>query len=184
MRLHRGGRAPAHSGGTVPESHRLPFSSAGKCTSVARMERLRFEAVLQPNRPAGTFLVLPAEVSQALGGRARIPVEGTIAGEAFRGSTMPMGDGSHCLGVSKALQSAAGVEQGDRVLVELARDDAPRTVEVPDDLAAALAQAGLRERFDRLSYTHRREHVQAIEGSRRTETRARRIERCLARLRE
>ncbi|NIK62218.1 YdeI/OmpD-associated family protein [Kribbella shirazensis] len=54
-----------------------------------------------------------------------------------------------------------------------------RVVEVPEDLAAALAGAGVREAFDGLSYSHRREHVQAINDAKKAETRQRRIAKCL-----
>jgi uncharacterized protein YdeI (YjbR/CyaY-like superfamily) len=65
----------------------------------------------------------------------------------------------------------------DGVAVE--RDTAERTVEVPADLAAALAEAGLREAFDGLSFSHRREHVNAINEAKKPETRARRIAKAL-----
>jgi uncharacterized protein YdeI (YjbR/CyaY-like superfamily) len=61
------------------------------------------------------------------------------------------------------------------VLVTVIRDDAERTVDVPDDLAAALEAAGMREAFDKLSFSHRREHVAAINDAKKPETRARRI---------
>jgi uncharacterized protein YdeI (YjbR/CyaY-like superfamily) len=54
-------------------------------------------------------------------------------------------------------------------------NEAARTVEVPDDLAAALEAAGAREQFDRLSFSHRREHVNAILEAKKPETRARRV---------
>jgi Bacteriocin-protection, YdeI or OmpD-Associated/Domain of unknown function (DUF1905) len=138
--------------------------------------RRRFRGVLGSEADDRPLVVLPAEVASALGGRARIPVAGTVNGVPFRGSTMPMGDGRHCIGFRKELRDAAGVDLGDEVELEIARDDAPRTVAVPDDLAAALAtDPGLREAFDAMSFTHRREHVQAIEGARRPDTRTRRI---------
>ena len=116
-----------------------------------------------------------------MGGRARIPVAGTINGVAFRGSTMPMGDGGHCVGFRKDTRAEAGVEVGDMVLIEIGRDDAPRTVDVPPDLAEALAaEAGLRDAFDGMSYTHRREWVEAVEDAKRPETRARRIAQAVA----
>lgn len=112
-----------------------------------------------------------------MGDRARIPVSGTINGVPFRGSTMPLGDGRHCVGFRKDTRTeAGGVEMGDTVAIEIRRDDAPRTVDVPDDLAAALAaEPGLRDAFGGMSYTHRREWVEAVEGAKRPETRARRI---------
>ena len=137
----------------------------------------RFEAVLGADAGDLPAVVLPADVAAAMGGRARIPVAGTINGAAFRGSTMPMGDGRRCVGFRKEIRAqAGGVEAGDAVVIEIASDDAPRTVAVPAALAAALAaEPGVRAAFDAMSFTHRREWVEAVEGAKRPETRARRI---------
>lgn len=137
----------------------------------------RFEAVLGADAGDLPAVVLPADVAAAMGGRARIPVAGTINGAAFRGSTMPMGDGRRCVGFRKEIRAqAGGVEAGDAVVIEIARDDVPRTVAVPADLAAALAaEPGVRAAFDAMSFTHRREWVEAVVGAKRPETRARRI---------
>ena len=64
-------------------------------------------------------------------------------------------------------------------------DSAPREVDVPDDLAAALAgEPAARQFFDGLSFTHRKEYADWIAEAKREETRARRVERALAMLRE
>ena len=69
--------------------------------------------------------------------------------------------------------------------VTLVLDDrVKRTVEVPDDLGAALERAGVREGFDVLSYTHQREHVMSIVEAKRPETRACRIAATVDQLRE
>jgi uncharacterized protein YdeI (YjbR/CyaY-like superfamily) len=74
---------------------------------------------------------------------------------------------------------------GDRFDVTVAPDHEPRTVEVPGDLAAALAgDAEAAAAFDRLSFTHRREYVTWIEEAKRTETRSRRVAGTLERLRD
>ena len=142
----------------------------------------RFEAVLGGEIGDLPGVVLPADVAAAMGGRARIPIAGTINGIPFRGSTMPMGDGRHCVGFRKELRDQAGaVQDGDAVTIEIARDDAPRTVEVPADLAAALgADAAVEAAFAAMSYTHRKEWVAAVEEAKRPETRARRIAQALA----
>jgi hypothetical protein len=145
----------------------------------------RFEAVLGADVGDRPAVVLPAEVAAAMGGRARIPVAGTINGVAFRGSTMPLGDGRHCVGFRKDTRAeAGGIDVGEPVAIEIRRDDAPRTVDVPEDLAAALAaEPGLRDAFDAMSYTHRREWVEAVEEAKRPETRARRIAQAVAAVR-
>jgi hypothetical protein len=141
------------------------------------MSTYRFEAVLGGEAGDLPGVLLPVHVAAAMGGRARIPVSGTINGVPFRGSTMPMGDGRHCVGFRKELRAqAGGVEDGDAVTVEIGRDDAPRTVDIPDDLAAALdAEPAVRTAFEAMSYTHRKEWVVAVQDAKRPETRARRI---------
>lgn len=54
-------------------------------------------------------------------------------------------------------------------------DAAERTVEVPAYFANALTVAE-RRTFDAMSYSHRKEYVQWIEGAKKPETRERRIE--------
>ena len=75
----------------------------------------------------------------------------------------------------KAIRTQLGKHPGDLVTVTLVLDDRERTVEVPDDLGAALERAGLREGFDALSYTHQHEHVMSIVEAKRPETHTRRI---------
>ncbi|MEA2138293.1 MAG: hypothetical protein QOG56_1443, partial [Solirubrobacteraceae bacterium] len=68
--------------------------------------------------------------------------------------------------------------------VVLERDDEPREVEVPPQLAAALAgDAGARAAFDALAFTHRREYAEWVAGAKRDDTRARRVERAVEMLR-
>jgi uncharacterized protein YdeI (YjbR/CyaY-like superfamily) len=75
------------------------------------------------------------------------------------------------------------VASGDEVRITLARDDTKRRVELPADFATELENAGLREHFDGLSYSHQRQHVEAVVEAKRAATRARRIERALDMLR-
>ena len=133
-----------------------------------------FEAVIQDANGGGAYVEVPAEVLDALGGGGRIPVQASFDGIAYRGSIASMG-GCMALGVLKQIRSDLGKGPGDSVVVTVTRHDAERTVEVPDDLAAALAAAGAREAFDKLSFSHRREHVNAINEAKKPETRARRI---------
>ena len=61
----------------------------------------------------------------------------------------------------------------------------PRDADVPEDLRRALADDEVaRDAFERLPRSHRREYVDWIVEAKRDETRRRRIEETLARLRE
>ena len=77
--------------------------------------------------------------------------------------------------------TAIGADAGDRVAVAMGLDAAVRRVEVPADLARALDRAGVRQQFDRLSYSQQKEHVQGIADAKRPETRHKRIEAAVAR---
>jgi uncharacterized protein YdeI (YjbR/CyaY-like superfamily) len=58
-------------------------------------------------------------------------------------------------------------------------------VAVPPDLAEALERdADAKRRFDSLSYSHKLQHVQAIEQAKTAETRQRRIVKAISTLRE
>jgi hypothetical protein len=135
---------------------------------------VRFEGVLESaGRGGGVLIRIPFDLREAFGG-VRVPVRVRVNGYEFRTTTAVMG-GKALIGLNKQVREGAGVAVGHRVEVELQRDEEPRTVEVPEAFASALAEAGLRVRFDRLSYTHRKEYVRWIEEAKREETRERRL---------
>ncbi|NUR50694.1 MAG: DUF1905 domain-containing protein, partial [Hamadaea sp.] len=122
-------------------------------------------------------------VVEALGGGKRPPVIITVNGHTWK-SRVAIMRGRNLLGLSNANRQAAGVTVGEQVEVTLELDAEPRAVVEPDDFARALdADPAARAAYDGLAYTHKREHVLAIEGAKKPETRARRIEKALAMLR-
>ena len=145
--------------------------------------------VRSSGRGGGGHLVdVPTEVVEALGGqgggRSRIPVTATLDGVPYRGSIVRMGGGA-VLGVQKAIMAEAGVSVGDTLTIVVRNDDAPREVEVPDDLSEALRRnETARAAFEGLSFSHRREYVDSITEAKRPETRARRVERTIQALLE
>jgi len=137
---------------------------------------MRFTTTLiQGERKNTVGMVVPAEVIEALGGGKRPPVSVTINGYSYRSTVAVMG-GEYLVGVSAEHRAKAQVAGGDTVEVELALDTAPRTVETPADLAEALKESGATGRFEALAFSHRKEHVHAIEEAKAPETRRRRIE--------
>jgi hypothetical protein len=133
----------------------------------------RFEATLE-RHGSGIVVVIPFDLKEAFGS-GRPAVLATVNGYAFRTTLFTM-SGRALLGLNREVREATGVEAGQEVSVELERDEKPRTVEVPSDLAAALeADPAVRKTFAGLSHTHRKEYVRWIEDAKRDETRARRI---------
>ena len=141
-----------------------------------------FEAPIVQAPRGGAYVEVPPAVIAALGGKGRIAVRATFDGIAYRGSIVAMG-GKAILGILKAIRAELGKSAGDRVTVTVEVDEAVRSVAVPADLAAALADADLRDAFDALSYSHRREHVTWIEAAKQPATRARRVSQTVDRVR-
>lgn len=135
---------------------------------------MRFESVmrLQGNN---TGIEVPPEVVEALGGGKRAAVVVSVNGFEYRSTIGVMG-GRFLIPFSSDKRAASGIAGGDAITVDLELDTAPRTVEVPIDLAEALDRAGVRSAFDGLSPSARKAHVTNVESAKAAETRARRVE--------
>ena len=137
----------------------------------------RFTATLEDRH-----LVVPLD-ARALWGEARPPVAGTVNGVPVRSRLMVYG-GVTVLGLTNAFRAEAGLAPGDVVEVVIDRDDAPREVELPDELRAALdGDEGASAAFDALSFTHRREYAGWIAEAKRAQTRERRAAKAVELLR-
>jgi hypothetical protein len=142
----------------------------------------RFQTTLQVEGRTATFFEVPLDVP-ALFGRARPTVRVTIGGHTYR-STIAVYGGRYFLPLNRQNREAAGVAAGEAVTVELEEDAEERTVDVPEDLQAALdADEAARDAFDALSYSHRKEYADWIVEAKREDTRRRRVDKALDRLR-
>ncbi len=139
-------------------------------------KKLRFKVKLVAHdTSSATGLIPPFDVPKTFGTRARVPVRGTINGYPFRSSLMPMG-GCYGMAVNKGMREGAGVEAGDEVDVVMERDDAPRTVDAPPELAKELAKnKKAQQRWDTLSFTFKKEMANCIREAKQDETRKRRL---------
>ena len=146
---------------------------------------MRFRATLLSDPTGtGTYVAVPPDVKAALGLKGRPKVHAVVAGHPYRGSLMPTGDGTFCLGVLKAIQLAEGLKRGDTITVELELDTAPRVIDPPPDLAAALRRdRGAAVSWQGLSYTNKREIARSLEEAKKPDTRERRLAAALERLR-
>src|SRR5262245_2017508 len=144
------------------------------------MATASFRAPVRPSGRGGGHLVdVPRTVVEALGGKGRIPVAATFNGVFYRGSIVRMGEGA-VLGVKKDIMAEAGVLPGETLRIEVRNDEAPREVEIPDELAKALRRnATARRVFDGLPYSHRKEYARHVAEAKKPETRARRVERTI-----
>jgi hypothetical protein len=144
-----------------------------------------FESVIESvNEGRGAAAALPFDPKAAFG-RARAPVRVTVGDhEPFR-TTVAVYGGVGWIGLRKAQLADMGIAVGDRIAMRVELDEEPREVEVPPELAAALAadrEAGAV--YEALSYTHRREYARWIAEAKRSETRERRAAKAVGMLRD
>ena len=145
---------------------------------------LRARLPLEARGPAGAFVLTDEQVAGLGAGAKAFPVTVAVNGVTLPLRLARMG-GENMIGLAKAARAEAGVEIGATYDVEIALDESDRAVEVPADLAAALAgDPAARERFDALAPSHRKEFVRWVTEAKREATRADRVARTLEMLRE
>ena len=139
---------------------------------------------MQLNGKTATGIEVPPEVVAGLGPGQRPPVRVAIGEYSYRTTVARMG-GRFLISLSAENRAAAGVAAGDEVNVDLELDPAPREVELPADLAAALARDdAARAAFEALAYSHRKESVRWITEAKKPDTRTTRITKTVQSLRE
>jgi hypothetical protein len=124
------------------------------------------------------FIPVPFD-PKAVFGKVRAPLKVTLNGYTYRSTISSMG-GSACIPLRKSHRDAAGLAGNETLKVQIELDTEAREVEMPEDLKRALGsdEAAL-ENWQALSYSAKREHVEAIRGARKEETRARRLSRII-----
>ena len=147
---------------------------------------MQFRTTLMQFGPNNTGINVPEEVLAALGnGKRRIKVVVTVNGHSYRSSAAPYGSDLILIPFNAEQRAATGLRGGEEITVDLMLDEAPRVVEVPVDLAAALvAEPQARAFYDGLSYTNQKSFATWIEEAKKAETRTARVERAVAMLRE
>ena len=181
-------KAVAKKAGAKASTKKADVKSAGKSapraaskTTAAKSPLKRFRVLVEREEGSEVCGInVPFDVEKTFGTRGRVPVRGTLNGAPFRGSLFPMG-GCHFMVVNRHLRAAAGVSGGETVPVQMERDTEERVITPPADLARALkANKEAQAIWDKLSYTHRREHVEHLEDAKKPETRRRRLEKAIA----
>jgi hypothetical protein len=140
---------------------------------------VRFRSKVLLAGKTATGVEVPAKVVDGLGSTKRPLVSVTINGYTYRSAIAPMG-GIFMLGISEEVRSAAHVKAGDTVDVDVELDTKPRDVEVPPELAKALAKdARAKKYFESLSYSGKYRLTAPIANGKTPETRERNLEKAM-----
>jgi hypothetical protein len=145
-------------------------------------KRFRTTLIKEPNSSACS-IKLPFDPKAAFG-KARAPVKVTINKHTFRSTVFTM-MGVTFVVINKENREAARVKGGDTVGVLMELDTEARVMALPKDFEKALkANKVVWARWQKLAYTHQKEHVKAIESAKKPETRVRRIEKAVQMLKQ
>jgi hypothetical protein len=144
---------------------------------------IRFEAHVR-EVGGSTILTLPDDASARLRSRGQVAVTGRMNRHAFETVLEPDGRRGHWLKVDEELRDALALRDGDGVTVELeATRDWPEP-NIPEDLQTALAAApDIAESWADITPMARWEWVRWINATRNPDTRARRVEVAISKLR-
>ena len=143
------------------------------------MKRYKFSAIIQRSTGWGAFVIFPHDVLTEFGIKGRVPVQATLDGLPYTGSLMTCATPWHLLAVPKDIRAQLNKEPGDPIAVELWKDDAPRTVELPEDFLKLLKKEKLLADFETLSMTRRKEYRNWLTSAKKEETRQRRLSKAI-----
>jgi len=154
-------------------------------TDTRSAEQAQIRATVDVSVIDGAVLArLPDEASRRLPSRGQVAVHASIDGHRFETVVEPDGHRGHWIRIDSTLQAAAGVGPGDtaELTLEVAAEwPEPR---IPDDLAAALAEAPprIRDVWEDITPMARWEWVRWVQATRSPQTRQRRVEVSLSKM--
>ena len=138
---------------------------------------IRFDATLYA-LDKRTVLRLPEEASRQLPSRGQVAVQGTINGRGFETVLEPDGSSGHWMNVDGRLQKAASLRAGDTATLEVEPLGTWPEPKVPPDLEAAMASAPqkIRDLWREITPMARWEWVRWVNATQNPDTRRRRVE--------
>jgi Bacteriocin-protection, YdeI or OmpD-Associated/Domain of unknown function (DUF1905) len=144
--------------------------------------QMDFDATLELDGKTATGITVPPGTVEALGAGKRPAVLVTINGHTFA-TTIGSVRGTFKIPVSADRRGHIHAEAGDAVRVSVVLDTAPAKIEIPSDLASALATdpvAG--EFFSGLTPSQQKGFVVPIDDAKTADTRVRRIDKAMTAL--
>ena len=139
---------------------------------------IRFDATLLSAIDTSTVLRLPEMASRNLPSRGQVAVHGSINGVEFQTVLEPDGNFGHWMRVEDTLQHAAGLSAGDTATLDIEMTTDWPEPSVPEDLAAALAAAPhkIQKLWNEITPMARWEWVRWVNATKNPDTRKRRVE--------
>jgi hypothetical protein len=148
---------------------------------LSKSEPITFHTTILKTGKNTTGVQVPERIIENLGSNKRPLVRVTIHTYTYRSAVAVM-DGKYMISLSSENRQAANVQGGDEVDITIELDLEPRVVEIPEDLMAALMNAGVINAFEKSAPSMRKEYVRQVEEAKALETRQRRISKIVEKL--
>lgn len=121
-------------------------------------------------------LSVPEKITKSLGTTKAVSVSARVNGSTpFLVSLHPVGGGRHKIRIKASVRKETGIEEGDKVRVQIIVIDREK-VEIPKDLEKALKEEGVLDIFKSITPGKRNYIIRVIDQAAKPETRAKRIQ--------
>jgi hypothetical protein len=145
---------------------------------------VRFNAEIRKFQQQGektgwTYILIPAEVAEQLnpGSRKGFRVKGRLDKLLVSAlALLPMGGGDFIIPLNGKMRKKLGKGKGDKIQLEMALDDNPDPVPMPEDFEACLAdEPDAKTFFYQMPRSHQRYYIKWINSAKTEQTRVKRI---------
>ncbi|MBI5541268.1 MAG: DUF1905 domain-containing protein [Bacteroidia bacterium] len=150
------------------------------------MKQYKFEALIIKHKQLDSgFIEFPYDTEKEFGKKGQVKVKAWFDGFLYRGSLVKMGHHCHLIGLNKEVRKAINKNPGDIINVVIEEDKDKRTVDIPNDLILLLKEFPLaEEKFNKMSYSHKKEWVMWLNDAKKEETRLKRLQKIIDKLME
>ena len=137
--------------------------------------KFKAKIIKHPELDAG-MIEFPYDVEKEFGVKGQVKVKAFFDGQEYRGSLVKMGHKCHWIGITQEMRKKVKKNPGDVIEVVITKDDEPRIVEVPTDIAKVLKKnPAANSAFEKMSFSHKKEYVKWITDAKKPETREKRL---------
>ena len=128
-------------------------------------KKFEYHTILIKGTQNGVFAEFPFDSFKEFGTRKPVPVKVTIDGKQVEMSLLPCGNNKHWLHIRKEIRNAVGKEEGDTVEITVEKNDAPKTIVIPDYLQWLLEDdPAMMKAFNKLPYSAKTSATATIEA--------------------
>jgi len=137
------------------------------------LKELKFEAIIKSSEigNGGAYIEFPFDVEKEFGVKGRVKVVCFFEDIEYRGSLVKMGTECHIIGILKEIRKKLNKNIGDKVQVRMYHDESERTIEINPLLAEEFDRdKSLQEKYEKLSYTLKKEIFNQLSSAKKGET--------------